>query len=117
MLVNEFNYEVDKLETERSLSEQKYGLKDLQSNPWKLSKPSPIKTSGLKASPSATSASRTEPPASSPANRPSPPSETSTKRPKPTSHVCRPKQRRQSSREAMDTTDAMRQHLESIGKC
>ena len=45
--------EVDKLDTERTLSEQKYGLKDLQSNPWKLSTSPPTQTCGPRASPSA----------------------------------------------------------------
>jgi len=30
-------YEVDKLKYEKTSTEEKYGLKDLQSNPWKLS--------------------------------------------------------------------------------
>lgn len=30
-------YEVDKHRSEKTASEEKYGLKDLQSNPWKLS--------------------------------------------------------------------------------
>ncbi len=101
---------MSKLAEEKALSEQKYGLKDLQNNPWKLSTPSSIQTCGLRASPSATAPSRTSLPTRNAALPTLITSARSTAKLEHTGPVYTMKPRRQLNQVqlAMDTTDVRR---------